>query len=123
MDNKTLGKTGEDLAVRFLKRKGYTIIYRNWRCLLGEIDIVAREKDFIVFIEIKARRSLSFGPGYLAVNHRKQSKLIKLGQAYLKRYGLTESPCRIDVVSIDMPESGADFEIELIKDAFWENRT
>ncbi|MBI4335280.1 MAG: YraN family protein [Candidatus Omnitrophica bacterium] len=119
MDNKTLGKIGEDCAERFLKRNGYKILHRNWRCAFGEIDIVAREKDFIAFVEIKTRHSVNFGPGYLSVNSRKQIKLINLGQAYLKRYGLVDKPCRIDVVSINLDENN-EAEIELIKDAFWE---
>lgn len=121
MNNKTLGKIGEDLAARFLKRKGYNILYRNWRCVFGEIDIVAQEKDFLVFVEIKARKSISFGPGYLAVNSRKQLKLIKLAKAFLKRYGLIDRACRIDIVSIDMDENDNKIDCELIKDAFWEN--
>lgn len=122
MHNKTLGKIGEEIAVKFLKRKGYSILRKNWRCLVGEIDIVAQEKDFLVFVEIKTRKSISFGPGYLAVNSYKQFKLIKLAHVYLKRYGLSDKPCRIDVVSIDVDKNHAVKDIELIKDAFWEDR-
>jgi putative endonuclease len=120
MNNKTLGKIGEDIAVKFLRRNGYGILHRNWRCVLGEIDIVAQEKDFLVFVEIKTRSSVDFGPGYLSVNSRKQQKLIKLGQVYLKRYGIGDKPCRIDVVSIDMDNNTKGINVELIKDAFWE---
>jgi len=120
MDNKTLGKIGEDIAVKFLKRKGYRILHRNWRCVFGEIDIVAEEKKFLVFAEIKTRSSLDFGPGYLAVNSSKQTKLIKLAYAFLKRYAITDRPCRIDIVSIDMDKKSNKVTIELIKDAFWE---
>jgi putative endonuclease len=120
MNNKTLGKIGEDLAVRFLQQKGYKILHRNWRCVFGEIDIVAQEKESLAFVEIKTRRSIDFGPGYLSVNSKKQIKLIKLAQAFLKRYGLADRPCRIDVVSIDIDGGGGPVKIELIKDAFWE---
>ena len=124
MDNKAIGKIGEDLAVKFLRRKGYNILYRNWRCSFGEIDIVAQEKGFIVFAEIKTRRSDAFGAGYLSVNSAKQLKLIKLAQAFLKRYGLTDRPCRIDIVSIkiNIDENNKPANIELIKDAFWQNK-
>lgn len=121
MYNKTIGKIGEDIAIRFLKKKGYKILYRNWRCKLGEVDIVAQEKDFLVFAEIKTRRSLSFGPGFSSVNYTKQHTLIKLGQVFLKRYGLTNRPCRIDVVSINLNENNKPADIKLIKDAFWQN--
>lgn len=120
MHNKTLGKIGEDIAVMFLRRKGYIILHRNWRCVLGEIDIVAQEKDFWVFVEIKTRKSLDFGPGYMAVNSTKQLKLIKLAQLFLKRYGYPDRPCRIDIVSIDIDGNNKVTDIELIKDAFWE---
>jgi len=120
MDNKTLGKFGEDIAARFLKRNGYKILHRNWRCAIGEIDIVAQEKEFLAFVEIKTRCSIDFGPGYLSVNSAKQLKLIKLAHVYLKRYGLTDKPCRVDIISIDMAQNDKAFNIELIKDAFWE---
>ena len=120
MNNKALGKAGEDYAARFLKQKSYKILHRNWRCALGEIDIVAQEKDFITFVEIKTRKSIDFGPGYSSVNSAKQLKLIKLAHVYLKRYGLTDKPCRIDIISIDMAHDDSVLNIELIKDAFWE---
>jgi len=120
MNNKTLGKIGEDYAARFLRQKGYKILHRNWRCALGEIDIAAQEKDFIAFVEIKTRKSIDFGPGYSSVNSAKQLKLIKLAHVYLKRYGLTDKPCRIDVISIDMAQDDSVLNVELIKDAFWE---
>lgn len=121
MDNKTLGRIGEDTAVKFLRRNGYRILYRNWRCRLGEIDIIAQEKDFLVFIEIKTRRSLLFGPGYSSVNAVKRSKLITLAQAFLKKCGLDDKPCRIDIVSLDVDENNKPTDINLIKDAFWDN--
>lgn len=118
--NKTLGGRGERIAAGFLKKKGYRILYKNWRCVFGEIDIVAQEGDFVVIVEIKTRRSASYGPGYMAVTRHKQAKLVKLAYAFLKRYGLTDRPCRIDIVSIGMGENNAPADIELIKDAFWE---
>jgi len=120
MNNKALGKIGEDMAVRFLKRKGYRILLRNWRCLFGEIDIIAQENDFLVFVEIKTRRSIRYGPGYLSVHSSKQLKLIKLAKLYLKRFGISDKPCRIDIVSITINIESKATDIELIKDAFWE---
>ena len=120
MNNKITGKIGEDMAEKFLRHQGYKILSRNWRCALGEIDIVAQEKEFTVFVEIKTRKSTTFGAGYLSVNSAKQLKLIKLAHAYLKRYGLTDKPCRLDIISIDMAQDDKILNIELIKDAFWE---
>jgi len=120
MNNKITGNIGEEKAAQFLKQKGYKILHRNWRCALGEIDIVAQEKDFTAFVEIKTRKSMDFGPGYSSVNFAKQLKLIKLAHLYLKRYGLTDKPCRVDIISIDMAQDDKVLNIELIKDAFWE---
>ena len=120
MNNKILGKIGENIAVTFLQHKGYRILYRNWHCSFGEIDIVAQEKDFVAFVEIKTRTNLDFGPPYSAVNDIKQARLIKLAQVFLKRYGMTDSPCRIDVISISVGKNNKVADIELIKDAFWE---
>jgi putative endonuclease len=71
-------------------------------------------------VEIKTRRSLSFGPPCMAVDYNKRSRLIRLGQSYLKRYGLDERPCRIDILSVSVDENSRATDIELIKDAFWE---
>ncbi len=121
MDTKYIGRLGEDIAAKFLKKQGYIILCQNWRCSFGEIDIVAQEKDFIIFIEIKTRGNLEFGPGYLSVGRAKQNKLIKLAQAFFKRYSLSDKPCRIDIVSIDLDRDNKPVKIELIRDAFWEN--
>jgi len=75
MQKKELGNKGEELAIRFLKKNGYRIIGRNYACKMGEMDIIAKEKDILVFIEVKTRTSATFGPPQLAVNPRKQSQM------------------------------------------------
>lgn len=96
---KVLGHKGEEIAVDYLKKKGYTVLHRNYRTPLGEADIIAKDKNIIVFIEVKARSSDAFGQPYEAVNHRKQEKLKKIALYYLKHHQI-ESPVRFDVVSI-----------------------
>ncbi|MBW2039849.1 MAG: YraN family protein [Deltaproteobacteria bacterium] len=114
---KVLGGRGEDLAVRYLQKKGYKVIERNYRCLLGEIDLIARDKETLVFVEIKARSSSGFGLPQEAVGRFKQKKLIQVAKAYIVEHHLKEAiPARFDVVAIQLTPSGA--EIELIKDAF-----
>ena len=93
---KPLGSEGEDLAVRFLQKKGYRIVARNYKTPVGEIDIIARDGDTIVFIEVKTRTDISFGYPFEAVNKRKRQKLKNLALLYLKRQG-KESPVRFDV--------------------------
>jgi len=116
MQEKELGKKGEEIALRFLKKKGYKIIERNYVCKLGEMDIIAREKDTLVFVEVKTRTSMAFGPPQLAVNSTKQMQLSKVALYFLKEKHLEEVKARFDVVAVLLRPRGD--EIELIKDAF-----
>jgi putative endonuclease len=116
MQKKELGKRGEDLAFRFLKKKGYRIIETNYVCKMGEMDLIAKEKDTLVFIEVKTRTSTMFGPPQLAVNSSKQRQLSKVALYYLKEKRLEDVKARFDVVAILLGQKGE--EIELIRDAF-----
>jgi putative endonuclease len=116
MQKKELGKKGEELAVRFLKKKGYRIIEKNYVCKMGEMDIIAKEKDTLAFIEVKTRTSTTFGPPQLAVNPTKQMQLSKVALYFLKEKGIEDVKARFDVVAILLGPKGE--EIELIRDAF-----
>jgi putative endonuclease len=94
-------RRGEGLAAAFLRLKGYTIEARNWRCAFGEIDIVARDGDTLVFVEVKARRDRSAGTPEEAVDLRKRRRLVRLAQAYLARRTGPEQPCRFDVIAVE----------------------
>jgi len=98
--SKKIGQEGENVAAEHLKSKGYEILERNFRCPLGEIDIVAKDKDDIVFVEVKTKSGNLLGTPEEMVNKRKQKKLIKLGQFYLQEKELNDCPWRIDVVAI-----------------------
>ncbi len=113
-DGRPPAKKGEDLAAEFLKKVGYKILVRNYRNPLGEIDIVAKEEDVIVFVEVKTRRVKKFGLAKEAVHSQKQKKLIRLAQAYLKQHHLTKLRARFDVVAIQLDDN----RIEVIKNAF-----
>jgi putative endonuclease len=116
MQKKELGKKGEEIAHRFLKNKGYRIIERNYVCKMGEVDIIAREKDTFVFIEVKTRRSTAFGPPQMAVDQRKQEQLSRAALYFLKAKRLEGVKARFDVVAILLGPEGE--EINLIRDAF-----
>ena len=92
------GKKGEALAVRRLKKAGYKIIETNYRTQLGEIDIVAKDNDTIVFVEVKSRRSLHFGNPKQAVTLQKQKKISMVALYYLKTTGQSNAKARFDVV-------------------------
>jgi len=111
-ENKRIGKIGEEIAAAFLKRKGYEILGVNVRTPLGEIDVVARQKETIVFIEVKTRATYSLGPPFINVTRSKQMHLIRNALCYLKRYGRVDSDWRIDVVSVKL---NCDYELESIE--------
>ena len=106
-----LGKTGEDLAVRELERRGYTIVARRWRSRHGEIDVIARDGATLVFVEVKARDGEEFGDGAEAITMAKQRRLVQLAVEYLARHGLIDSPCRFDVVAIRLNDRRSDVEV------------
>lgn len=111
-----LGRFGEELAKKRLRELGYSILETNYRCPLGEIDLVARDGDVLVFVEIKTRKIRSLGEVKEAVHKRKQGKLSKVALAYLKSKNLWGSKARFDVVAVGVGEGKK--EIEIIKDAF-----
>ena len=97
----TLGRSGEDLAVAELERLGYAVLARRYRTKHGEIDIVAQDRDTLVFVEVKARMNAECGTGAEAVTRHKQRRLASMAADYLSRNGLAEVACRFDVVAID----------------------
>jgi putative endonuclease len=111
-----LGRLGEDLARERLKDLGYRILKTNYRCTLGEIDLVAKDGDVLVFVEIKTRKNEPLGQAKEAVTKRKQTQLSKVALAYMKSNNLWGSKARFDVVAIGLIYGRR--EIEVIKDAF-----
>ena len=107
MQRQAFGKSGEDLAVAELERRGYVILDRRYRTRHGEIDIVAREGETTVFVEVKARASREFGTAAEAVTPWKQRRLGSMALDYLARHRLLGRPCRFDVVAVDGAGAGA----------------
>ncbi len=113
----TLGDRGEMIAWEYLRKKGYELLEKNYRCTLGELDVIARKNGRLVFVEIKTRSSEQFGLPEEAVHPAKQKKLLNLAQWYLKEKKWTESPVTFAVLGIRWTE-GKDPEIRFITDAF-----
>jgi len=109
------GQEGEQLAVRHLKRLGYTIICRNYRSPLGEIDIIARHRGVLIFVEVKSRSTETFGSPKLAVTPAKQRKLSQVAWHYLQQHNLTEASARFEV-TISRSKGAPLFEV--IENAF-----
>ncbi len=110
------GEQSESIAVSYLKKHGYKIIEQNYRTKLGEIDIIAREKGTIAFIEVKSRKSKNFGSPKWAVTPKKQRKISMVALWYLKTTKQSNVKARFDVVSII--SSNDNPSIEIIKNAF-----
>jgi putative endonuclease len=102
-NNKIFGKAGESIAVKYLQKKGYEILEQNFRTKMGEIDIIARQNERVIFVEVKRRSSGRFGKGYEAVGWHKQQQIIKVAHYYIKINEL-KVLCRFDVISIDGEE-------------------
>jgi len=117
MKRKELGAAGEKLAGDFLKKKGYKIIDTNYRCREGEIDIIARKKDCLVFIEVRAKASTGFGSPEESMTSAKRDKLVSCALTYMSEHqGLPES-WRIDFVAVELDNNGKAKRIELIENA------
>ncbi len=115
-DRKKYGDSSEDTAARLLRRKGYKILERNFRTRLGEIDIIAKHKGAVVFVEVKARRSGAYGNPKGAVTPAKQRRISKVALTYLKMNGSTRTKARFDVVTVR--HSQGQPEVEIIPNAF-----
>ena len=111
-----LGERGENMAAKFLTQAGYRILQRNYRCGVGEIDIVARQGRTLVFVEVKTRADAESRPED-QVNTEKQHQITKAASLYLNRFGHPQPPARFDVIAIVWPE-GREPQIEHHQDAF-----
>ena len=99
--NREKANEGEDLAAVFLQRKGFTIIERNYYFGHGELDMIARDGDVLVFVEVKTRKSASYGPAEYSITHGKQKQLYHIAQGYMFERKIDNVPCRFDVVIVE----------------------
>ena len=113
---KTLGKKGEDIAAAFLEKKGYNILFRNYKCSFGEIDIIAKHKKILSFIEVKTRSTKKYGLPQEAVTPAKQTKISRVALEFVQRYKMDNRVARFDVVSVQCLNDG--YEVDLIENAF-----
>ena len=115
MPTKTTGNYGEDLACKYLKNQGYKILERNYRIRGGEIDIVAKDKDILVFVEVKTRFSHEYGSPAESMTFWKIQSLLKTAKFYIQKIGWGDKEYRLDFISVDFSEDRENPEIELIK--------
>ncbi|HOU41535.1 MAG TPA: YraN family protein [Promineifilum sp.] len=112
-----LGSWGEGVAAVRLEAEGYTIVARNWRCAAGEIDLVARDGETLVFVEVKTRRGRAYGAPEEALTPRKAEKLLQLGAQYVYEQALGDVNWRIDLVAIELDARGLLLRCEHVRNA------
>ena len=115
-NRKQFGKQGEIQSISYLKKQGFKILETNYRIRMAEIDIIARDKDTICFIEVKTRRNTRKGLPREAVTWTKQNKIIQAALTYIQKAGLAESKARFDVIEVQ--QINEKFSFNLIKNAF-----
>ncbi len=117
MKRKSTGALGEKLAQDFLKKKGYNILEANYRCREGEIDIVARQKDCLVFVEVRTKSNLEFGTPEESITTTKMRHLERAAQYYRQNHDKLPDSWRIDLVAIELDVNNKPKRIELIENA------
>jgi putative endonuclease len=115
VETQDLGRLAEEHALHYLLQQGLSLVARNYHSRFGEVDLIMRDQEFLVFIEVRSRLSQRFGPALASVNYTKQQKIIKTATYYLIKEKLTDRiPIRFDVLSVD----GASNSITWLKAAF-----
>ena len=117
---RVLGNRGEALAAQRLRSLGYTIRERNWRCPVGELDVVAEKDGVLIFVEVRTRRGDRFGTPEESITPIKRAKLLEVAQTYLEEHGEEDRNWRIDVVAIEIGPRGEVVRMEVIENAIEE---
>ena len=116
-NRRSLGRWGESVAEGYLRRQGYRIVARNWRCARGELDLVAQEGGDWVFIEVRTRRQGPGGTPEESVTPAKQRRLLRLARLFLQENDLEDVPWRVDIVAVEVDRSGRPARISLLRGA------
>ena len=118
----SIGNLGEEAAVKALKKQGYKIIERNYKEKCGEIDIIAKDKEYTCFVEVRLRKTNDFGTPADTIDEKKQRKIINTAKLYAVKNKIYDTPMRFDAVLINAQTDGEKLintQIQIIKDAFW----
>jgi len=110
-----LGRRGEELAAQELQRRGYEIVERNWRCEVGEADIVARRGSVWAFVEVRTRRGEAFGTPEESITPKKQARMQAVAERYLTEHGLWEADGQLLVVAVEMDRAGRLRRVEVLE--------
>lgn len=116
--NKCIGNYGEDLARKYIEEKGYSLLEQNFLCKLGEIDLIAKDNNYICFIEVKTRYSQKYGSPLESITPSKQKKIYRTAQYYICINNIHKSYFRFDAIEVIISTNGKNPYINLIKNAF-----
>ena len=120
MKRRDTGNLGEKLAAEFIRKQGYVILQTNYRCPEGEMDIVARQKDCLVFVEVRAKRGREFGSPEESITPAKMEKLRRVAAHYRQAHDDMPDSWRIDFVAVEIDRQNRPLRIELIENAVGE---
>jgi putative endonuclease len=120
MKTRATGQWGETLAQGFLKEHGYQIVATNYHTHDGEVDIIVSKDDVLVFVEVRAKSSRTFGTPEESITTRKKQKLVKVAQSYVQTHDIQESSWRIDFIAVELDKHGNPLRIEQIENAVGE---
>jgi putative endonuclease len=112
------GNRSERAAERFLKSKKHRVLVRNWKCSLGELDLITRDGDTLVFVEVRSTEAGNTELPALSIDSAKQQRLTKLALAFMKRYGVLEVAARFDVVTLAWPRGAKQPRVDYYPNAF-----
>ncbi|MFN3698757.1 MAG: YraN family protein [Dictyoglomus sp.] len=118
MNNKDVAKIGEDFTELFLKKRGFKIIEKNFRTSFGEIDIIAQKNGLLIFVEVKTRKSISYGMPIEAINEKKQNRIKKIAENFIRDKRIKFNEIRFDVMSVILSAQGEISKWEYIPNAF-----
>lgn len=118
MERRRLGNYGELIARQLLEDRGYRILHHRYYTRYGELDLVAREGNTLVFIEVKTRIDQTFGSGLAAITKKKRAHLIRTALCYLQQHHNQDLPCRFDIIALNLDQRGQLLDYQLIPDAF-----
>ncbi len=112
------GKKGEQLAREHIRQQGYTLLEKNFRCKLGEIDLIARDRHMVVFLEVRTKTSAAYGPAYNSVTPHKRRQVKRVALFYIAQHNLVNTQFRFDVIGILLNPQSGDFHLDHIQNAF-----
>ena len=113
-----IGKQGEQIAQKYLRRKRYKLLETNFRCAVGEIDIIAKDQHVVVFVEVRTRTSDTFMPPYNTVRYSKKKQVKRVARFYISKHNLVNTQFRFDVIGITLDPQTDDYDIAHIPNAF-----